>query len=365
MDPFHAAQIPSRLLEPLRAALRGELACWPETLTDEELRTLTEHGLAPLIYATQPLPQLRNAAIQAAAVEPLRADDLRTVLSTLAANGIPVLIMKGAALAYDLYPGPELRPRADVDLLVSRKDVAAAIATLKALGCVAPLTSGDEHAVRQLTLLRRDAFGVQHGYDLHWDASNTPVFASALRFDHLLERAIAIPRLGDHARGLSYPDALLLACIHRVAHHHDTQRLIWLADIDLLRLRMSPEENARFWREAAEARMVAVCSRSIELAEEWFSRPPHDRAEQWLTAAELSQDEPSRAFLNPGMTYGAEMLADFRALSWKARAQRAWQLAFPPPAFLQESFGTHNRLLLPWLYVRRGARGVARLFRRV
>jgi hypothetical protein len=59
------------------------------------------------------------------------------------------------------------------------------------------------------------------------------------------------------------------------------------------------------------------------------------------------------------------MLANFRALPWRARAQRLWQLAFPPAEFVRQSFGTHHRLLLPWLYVRRGARGVARLFRRV
>jgi hypothetical protein len=58
------------------------------------------------------------------------------------------------------------------------------------------------------------------------------------------------------------------------------------------------------------------------------------------------------------------MLADFRALPWRARMQRAWQLTFPPAAFLHESFGTRSRLALPWLYVRRGVRGVARLFRK-
>lgn len=365
MDPFHAPPIPERIREPLRAALRGELAPWPSDLTDSETGTLVDHGVAPLIYAIQPLPQLRGAAIRAAVVEPLRADDLRIVLRELAANGIDVLLTKGTALAYDVYTAPELRPRADVDLLVARKDAPAAVEVFRSLGFDIPLTSGDEHAVRQVTLSRGDAFGVQHDYDLHWDVTNTPVFASALRFEDLRERAIPLERLGPDARGLAYVDALLLACIHRVAHHHDTERLIWLADIALLRDRMSADDHRRFWRQAADARVVAVCARSIELADEWMSRPPHDRAEDWLSAAELTRDEPSRAYLDGELTYGEEMLADFRALSWRARAQRAWQLAFPPAAFVQQTFGTTNRLALPWLYVRRGARGVARLFRRV
>lgn len=365
MDPFHAPPIAPRLRDPLRAALRGELAAWPPDLTVAEIEALLDHGLAPLVYARASLPVLRAAAIRAAAVEPLRADDLRVVLAELASKGVGALILKGTALAYDLYKTPELRPRADVDLLVARRDAAAAIEVFRSLGFSMPLTSGDEHAVRQVTLSRADAYGFEHVYDLHWDVTNTPVFASALDFDALRLHSIALPRLGPDARGLSHADALLLACIHRVAHHHDTERLIWLVDIALLRERMSEEEHRRFWRQAADARMVAVCSRSIELADDWMASAVSHRAEDWLTAEERSRVEPSRVYLDPNLRYGEEMLADFRALSWRERLQRVWQLAFPPVAFLQKSYGTRSRLAVPWLYLRRSARGVARLFRRV
>ena len=75
-----------------------------------------------------------------------------------------------------------------------------------------------------------------------------------------------------HALAPSHGDALLLACMHRVAHHHDNERLIWLYDIHLLRERMSRDEHAAFWRLAAERRVVTICERSIALAEEWFAR---------------------------------------------------------------------------------------------
>lgn len=320
-----------------------------------------DHGVAPLVYATQPLPELRGAAIRAAALESLRAEDLRGVLSALAERGLEVVITKGTALAYDIYAAPELRPRGDVDLLVAREQASRTRAVFRELGFREQITSGDEHALRQVTLSRTDAHGIRHDYDLHWDIANTPVFASAFR----VERTIALPGLGEHARGLAHVDALLYACIHRVAHHHDNERLIWLVDIALLRDRMSADEHRAFWRKAADGRVVGVCRHSIELADEWLSRPPRHHAEEVLSADELTRDEPSQAFLDRGLTYGGEMLANFRALPWRARAQRLWQLAFPPTAFVQQSFGTHNRLLLPWLYLRRGMRGVARLFRGV
>lgn len=361
MDPFATLPIPARLREPLRAALRGEQAEWP-ALSAEDVRLLVDHGVAPLVYATQPLPELRGAAIHAAAVEPLRANDLRDVLTALAARDIEVILTKGTALAYDVYAAPELRPRGDVDLLVSRDRAEAAMDAFRALGFHAQPTSGDEHGVRQRTLSRTDAHGIRHDYDLHWDIANTPLFASALQFDSIA--TIPLPRLGPHAQGLAPVDALLYACIHRVAHHHDNERLIWLVDIALLRDRMSDDEHRRFWRQAADARVVGVCRRSIELADEWLSRSPMHLAEDYLSREELTRDEASQAFLDRDMTYGGVMLANLRALPWRARAQRMWQLAFPPAAFMRESFGTHHRLLLPWLYVRRGVRGVARLFRR-
>jgi len=46
-----------------------------------------------------------------------RVVELREVLAALAGAGLPVLLLKGAALAYTLYPEPHLRDRSDTDLL--------------------------------------------------------------------------------------------------------------------------------------------------------------------------------------------------------------------------------------------------------
>ena len=351
--------ISSRLREPLRHALAGKSVQWPEPLTELETRALVEHGVAPLVYSVTGIRQLRDEAIRAAAIEHLRLDDLREVLEALASRGVRPLLMKGTPLAYDIYAAPELRPRGDTDLLIDRQSIAAVRETMLALGFVERVTSGDEHAMRQMMFVRRDL-----SYDVHWDVTNSPLFASVLQFDELRERAVPVPAISEQAMTLCHTDALMLACIHRVAHHHDTERLIWLCDIALLRDRMSRDEHREFWRLAAERRVVAVCMRSIDLAGEWCMSAKHDLAADFLTREELMRDEPSRAFLDRDLTYGRVMLADLRALPWPARLQRLWQLAFPPPAFMQESFRARSRFALPWLYVYRGARGIVRLFRR-
>jgi hypothetical protein len=356
--------IPPRLRAPLAAVLRGDAAAWPDSLTHsltaDELRAIVEHGVGLIVYERLRLPQLRNDAIHAAAHEPLRAVDVAEVLRALGERGVNVLILKGTALAYDLYPSPELRPRSDTDLLIARDDLPAVRAAMLALGFEEQPSSGDEHGLRQAVFTRAPGMV----YDVHWAATNVPVFDAVLRFEELMPRAIALPQLGPHARGLSHVDALLMACIHRVAHHHDSDRLIWLVDIDLLRERMSRQEHEQFWRLAAQGRVVGVCARSIEVADAWLSRTPHDLAAAWLSSDELARDEPSRAFLDRDITHGGVLASSLRALSWRARLERLRQVAFPPAAFMRQQFGTRHTVTLPWWYFYRGVRGVARLFRK-
>lgn len=352
MDFVAKTPIPERLREPLRAALRGQAGIWPETLREEEVAALTEHGVAPLVFAATHDPALRAEAIRAAALEPLRAADLEVVLAALASAGVHALVLKGSALAYDLYASPELRPRGDTDLLISRNDVEAARGVFAKLGLREQVTSGDEHGVKQLIFTRANGLA----YDVHWSVTNLPLFEPLLRYDDVRTRALALPRLGSHAFGLSHPDALLLACIHRVAHHHDSDRLIWLADIAFLAQRMAADERATFLELARRGGVVAICKRSIELASEWFGETP-------LALPEV-EGEASAVMLDREITHGAMLVANLRALSWRARAQRLWQLAFPPAAFMRASFGPRSRAALPWLYVYRGMRGIGRLFRR-
>ncbi|MFZ2491262.1 MAG: nucleotidyltransferase family protein, partial [Thermoanaerobaculia bacterium] len=313
------------------------------------------------LYAVAGVRDLRPAAIAAAAGEPLRLTDLQSTLEVLAAAGIPALVLKGSALAYDLYASPDQRPRGDTDLLVPRSSFDSARAVLRAEGFDERRTSGDEHGIRQVSFSRTDRLGAKHVYDLHWEAVNSPVIGDAFRQDRLVRRPL--PAIGPAAATLPWPEALLLACVHRVLHHYDDGRLIWLADIAFLRRAMSAEEHARFWRLAAEHRLVAICRRSVALADSWMGESGSP-AEDFLTRAELARIEPSARFLDPDVTYGGVMLTNLQALPWRMRITRLRQLALPPTEFIRESFPGWSRSALPWLYAYRAARGIVRLFRR-
>jgi hypothetical protein len=367
-DVPDAVPVPRLLRESLRALLRGEDAPWPASVTDSDaaqlIDSIEQNGLAPVVYARLsgwPIrAALRDIAIRAAAGETSRLSDVRAVLAAFETNGIRVLIIKGTGLAYDIYSSAEWRPRGDTDLLIAESDLESVRRIMGTLGYTSPLTSGDTLAVRQESFTRGG-----HVYDVHWDVANSPVVRDALPFAELLGRAIPVPRIAPNALAPSHVDALLLACIHRVAHHHDIERLIWLYDIHLLREAMSEDEHARFWRLAAERRVVAICERSIELADEWFAVASHNRASDWLRESDRNQDEPSAAFLDHRLTRGAALGADLKALPWRGRIRRLRELALPPAAFMRQSFPSAPTAALPALYVWRGVRGMLRLVRRV
>jgi hypothetical protein len=367
-DVSDAVPVPVSLRAALRALLRGENAPWAASATDSDaaqlIESIEQNGLAPLVYS---LPSdwpvrsaLREIAIRAAAGETSRLIDLRAVLEAFAAGGIRVLIIKGTGLAYDLYPSPEWRPRGDTDLLIAESDLDAVRTILHARGYSSPVTSGDTLAVRQQSFTRGG-----HVYDVHWDVSNSPIIRDALPFEELLGRAIAVPRIAPNALAPSHVDALLLACIHRVVHHHDIERLIWLYDIHLLREAMNPDEHAHFWRLAADRRVVAICERSIDLADEWFAASSRNRASDFLTDEERARDEPSAAFLDHDRSRGSVLTGDLKALSWRERFRRMRELALPPIAFMRQSFPSAPTAVLPALYIWRGVRGVLRLLRKV
>jgi hypothetical protein len=357
VDFIDMPEFPGRIAESLRCALRGEAAQWPRSIGEDESRSLAEHGMLPLVFCLAGIPSLRQRAFDAAVIEALRLADLREVLAVL---GGAAIIVKGTALAYSIYPAPELRPRLDTDLLIDRVTIERVRCALTSIGFIETLTSGDELGVRQHSFSRRDRFGVTHIYDVHLDIANNAVVADVLRYDELRVRAVALPAVGPGALGPCNVDALLHACIHRVVHHHDSDRMIWLYDIHLLRERMTDDEHHQFWALAAGRRVSAICRASVEAANRVFdgvSPPP---------GVAVASDELSSAFLDRHRRYSAVIAGDLVALpGWRARFKRLRQLAFPPPAFMMQSFGARRSVSLPLLYAYRGFRGVTRLFRRI
>lgn len=303
---------------------------------------------------------LHHLALQHAAVELGLAAEVRRVVDRLASASVPVLLMKGTALAYSHYPHPCLRPRTDTDLLLRPCDVAKAARVFEALG-YEPLnmTRGD-FVLYQRSYARTDRLGVRQVYDVHWKVAGPQSVSESLGWEELDQAARSIAALGEHARALGDIHALLLACVHRMAHHYDNRRLIWLYDIHVLASRLGEESLRALMHQSVEKGVASMCIHGLELARERFgTRLPGDFESYRAVGLEASASR-----------FGSDvrmvdiLVSDLKALpGWRERLRLLREHVFPPVDYIRRRYGISSTLALPVLYAHRFLTGVLKWLR--
>jgi hypothetical protein len=356
----------------LTAILRGDLvadrtlaACDPD-----HLRALAEdHGVLPLVAdrlarMSQVPPALAATfaarARREAASDVVRHVELVRLIAGLAEAGLPAILMKGAQLAYTHYDRPDLRPRMDTDLVVSAAARPSAHQRLIDLG-YEPVEqmAADLVMYQAVYVKRRDDVRV-HAVDLHWRLANPQPFGMVLAYDELAAAAAPIARLGPAARGLSNSHALLVACIHPVAHHPHAVRLIWHYDIHLIASRFSAAEWEAFTALAIERQVSSVCRRSLELAIQSFTTPVPAGVLERLSAP-AGADDATAAYLSPSRRQIHDAVWDFQALpTWTERLRLVRQHLFPPATYMRDVYAPASSAPLAFLYARRALRGARR-----
>lgn len=295
---------------------------------------------------------------EAAAVEAARAHRLAAVVTHLEARGVPVLLMKGAALSLTCYPAPHLRPRHDDDLLVDPSRFDEACAALEAAGYVAEPQVAAAGITGQRHFARADAHGAHH-VDLHWRPVNPVAFADLPPFVELWDASVPLPG-HDGVRGLGAEHALLLACVHRVAHHTPTEDPQWLLDIHLLATRLEAAQWESFAALAVRSRQAAVCAAELARARAVFDTPVPDGV---FDSLGRMSGEPSEAHLAAHDPLRVQWLNLRHAAGWRAKLDLVRQHLVPPAAYMRARYGVSHAALLPWCYAHRAVTGLTRWIR--
>lgn len=309
--------------------------------------------------------RVAHLAEQHAVLDLARESALRAALAALDEAGLQPLVFKGAHLAYRDYARPDLRPRVDSDVLIPPDHRArdAAHRALSALGYDSAPHVGGDFVMTQRMYVLRDGAHVRHAVDAHWRIATPQAFSRVLLHEELVRDAERIPRLGAAARGPSGPHALLIACLHRVAHHAGFDCLIWLCDIDRVARRLTADEWDRFVGLARDRQLRAVCAAGLSGAAEQLRTPVPDAVRAGLDHPGEAP-EASAGYFEPPRDSVTAALRDLRALSsWRDRARLVREHLLPPVTYMRGVFAPGSRAPLAWLYVRRLAAG-ARKWRR-
>lgn len=218
-------------------------ACTTFTQWDKLVLQAETHGMSPLLYkhlstldAEIPLECLRSLkmlSLRHHQANTLRMKALHSILSLFASQGLPCLVLKGAALCQTLYPASGLRPMRDIDLLLARNDTLHAHACLQQNG-FRPFSVEIPKEYFHLAPLFLEMEGLHVCVELHHGLfPDDPPYYQTLSFAALSQKAQVFTVKGQEASCLA--DEEMLWHLYQHAFHapltYEAYRLIAAADI--------------------------------------------------------------------------------------------------------------------------------------
>jgi hypothetical protein len=244
----------SLLIAATRAILKEKLSPHLEALTSrpldwgwilrraesERLGALLHVVLSPLGIPAPIGNRLRSAWVNGRRQYLLGSQQLTRVLIAFERERVPVIPLRGPALADLIYRDPGLRPFTDLDLLIHESNLSRALSLLSGLGfrhMEAGLPLPLELNWRHATPFAAEA-PEEIPIDLHWGMVDYPGLAPAAAIAHqdLWERAVRVEGPDGVRWELCPEDLLIYLALHFVVHHA-LSGLIWQLDLALLILR--------------------------------------------------------------------------------------------------------------------------------
>lgn len=286
------------IVQALRANAEG--SSWrPDAADPEDLAvTAIVLGLAPLLHwrletwnvRLAPRAMAKLAAVRQAAMarECAIYTQLAELLAALGALRLTPIVLKGAYLAWAIYPGPGLRPMNDIDLLFRPADLPAAEVALAELGYGGKGKSADLGAgvTKHTSTFRRageDArtpnpyLSAEAGRTVEPHRSLEESWYG-LRVDITpgsWERSAAVTLAGQPARVLSPEDNLLHIAVHLVFHLiMGYPSLVQLTDLRFASEHWAGELDwANFQRLTHAARAAPFAYAALRLARDCLAAP--------------------------------------------------------------------------------------------
>lgn len=362
-------------LEAARAASRKDGFDW------DAVHDIAEReGLAPLLYAITRGQNLVPPAIEEAwrlayfhnARRNLRLfHELARIIQHLKAHRIPVIVLKGAALAEVVYGNPATRPMCDIDLLVRHENAAAALRALAKLDYAAAYSeahAGDTLAYENEVMLRKP--GTQETIlEIHWSLFNSPYYQHTLAPDWFWETALPLRIETVSAQRLGPEAQLLHLCGHALLHHGSASpRMLWLHDIaEVLMAYRETLDWENLLRQAQVHNLTLPVRQLLLQVADQQRVPIPETALARLCALEPSAQEARvvARLTAPQRPVIRRFWADLASMpDWKTRLVYAGHSLFPSATYMQRRYAIPHLWLTPLYYPYRWWMGIRGLLGR-
>lgn len=350
---------------------------------DEVVTYARGQGVAPLLYwrllqrdRLETIPadarqQLSQAYHAVSAQNTLLFNELGRIVWAFHQAGIPVILLKGAALAVSIYPNLATRPMSDLDLLIPRPlFLLAQHIAVEQLGYQdvrQQVTPQLEQLVDYHVHLRGGPMG-QVDLELHWSlvTSEESWYAAPVGWfwgqtePYPLEQIdTRLTEAGADVRMFTPAAQLLHLAGHAVLQHGIAHlQLLWLHDIHTL----VEKESARIdWGDLAEQAhslgWANALAEALAVTQACFATPLPDGLLDSLRSA----SEPGVAWL-AGLKKrfpAARLMGDWYtllSLRWPARFRYIFAMIFPRPAYIHWRYHPRPAWIWPLYYPYRWVR---------
>ncbi len=268
---------------------------------------------------------------------------------------LPIVVVKGGALAFTLYPDPALRPVSDIDILVRREHIPEVLTRLRAAGYRKwgqEMAPGLNQILGHHLRLARETGGSFH-LEVHWTLAlsdhDRQVPDMAWFWAHTEPLRLPFP---NPFLTLDPTAHLLYLAAHAMLHHGEAAAdPKWVYDILLL----VGKEGARIrWEELAEqaaaCRWTEAVLRALQRASGYSRKSLPEGA---LPALGARRDPAVADLLERKATRrrkGETAWERFSSLNWRGRTALLRGLFFPSPTFVRWRYRPNPAWTWPLYY---------------
>ena len=289
---------------------------------------------------------------------------LQEIIEAFLERDVRVLVLRGPALAFSLYPDPAMRPSSDLDLLVMPNNVVQAREILEGLGytCMSKRFEVARDFFREECFIDQENWGNKFPVDLHWVHWELHPFfrgSEEVGIEDLFQRAWKVETPTLTFETLHPVDYLIHSAIHLVMIHRNQMRLSWIYDTALLAQYLQVPDDWEILQERSVAwRARLPLEQCLKMAQAWAGLELPDGFDDFSTWPGPTEDE-SAVWADTLQHHWVTILLK-RSLANPSllvkKIPSLLSLLFPHPDMVRVCYPTSSNWLLPVSYVRRWLR---------
>lgn len=182
------------------------------------------------------------------------SNELKRLLEIFKKKGVATLILKGASLAENFYPLPELRPYSDIDILVHKNDLKVVKEILIKSGYSSAEKANEEFNEKYWYSYQFFQNDKKVLLEIHWNIAQLRRYK--INIDSIWKDAISFKIDETESLMMSIEDLIIYQSLHLSYHYYS--KLLWLLDLAII---IQKERDSISWEKIIErCKTQRVCN---------------------------------------------------------------------------------------------------------